>query len=133
MSNSETDDFPAPAAPPLAPGEPAGRDESLNLSPFLFPELGLHSESTEVVQRIEMEPAQEQLELGIQIELGRTRLDRDVVESLRTGTVVPLDKQAGRSMEIYVADRLVARGELLVLDGKFCVRVTQRFSHEPLT
>ena len=53
---------------------------------------------------------------------------RDEVEKLRTGSVVPLDNLACDPVAIYASGQLIARGEALVLDGKFGVRVTEVIS-----
>ena len=47
------------------------------------------------------------------------------VLQLREGTVVPLDKLAGDPVDILVNGRLIARGEVLVLNDNFCVRVNE--------
>ena len=47
------------------------------------------------------------------------------VLKLRKGSVVPLDKLAGDPVDIYVNGRLIARGEVLVLNDNFCVRVAE--------
>ncbi len=47
------------------------------------------------------------------------------VLSLRRGSVVALDKLAGDPVDMYVNGRLVARGEILVLNDNFCVRVAE--------
>ena len=44
---------------------------------------------------------------------------------LKQGAVVPLDKLAGDPADIYVNGRLIARGEVLVLNDNFCVRVAE--------
>jgi len=65
------------------------------------------------------------VELDLKIELGRTNMYLEDVLRLRRGAVVPLDKLAGDPVEIYVNDRLIARGEVLVLNDSFCVRVAE--------
>ena len=65
------------------------------------------------------------VELELKIELGRTQMYLEDVLKLRKGAVVPLDKLAGDPVDIYVNGRLVARGEVLVLNDNFCVRVTE--------
>lgn len=102
----------------------------LKAFPFPFPEF---TDGTVDVVGPEKKEAQsweveDDSELDLQIELGRTRLEQATVDSLRSGSVVPLDKQAGHSMDVYVDGRLVARGELLVLNEKFCVRITERLA-----
>ncbi len=61
----------------------------------------------------------------MRIELGRTELLIEEVLQLREGSVVPLNKLAGDPVDILVNGRLVARGEVLVLNDNFCVRVAE--------
>ncbi|MBN4052510.1 flagellar motor switch protein FliN [bacterium AH-315-K20] len=63
--------------------------------------------------------------LNVKIELGRTRLLIDDVLRLNEGSVVELDKLAGDPVDIYVNDRHIARGEVLVLNDNFCIRVNE--------
>lgn len=65
------------------------------------------------------------VELDLTIELGRTHMHLEDVLRLKQGSVVPLDKLAGDPADIYVNGRLVARGEVLVLNDNFCVRVAE--------
>lgn len=65
------------------------------------------------------------VELTVKIELGRTRMRlRDVLE-LGAGAVIELDRLAGDPVDVFVNDRLVARGEVVVIDEKFAVRLTE--------
>jgi flagellar motor switch protein FliN/FliY len=68
------------------------------------------------------------VELDLKIELGRTQMYLEDVLKLRKGSVVPLDKLAGDPVDIYVNGRLIARGEVLVLNDNFCVRVAELVS-----
>ena len=68
------------------------------------------------------------VELDLHIELGRAELLIDEVLLLREGAVVPLDKLAGDPVDILVNGRLLARGEVLVLNDNFCVRVAEIIS-----
>ncbi len=63
--------------------------------------------------------------LNVKIELGRTRMLVEDVLRLTSGAVVELDKLAGDPVDIYVNERRVARGEVLVLNDNFCVRVSE--------
>jgi len=65
------------------------------------------------------------VELDVNIELGRTHMHLEDVLRLKRGSVVPLDKLAGDPVDIFVNDRLIARGEVLVLNDNFCVRVAE--------
>ena len=65
------------------------------------------------------------VDLDLKIELGRTHMYLEEVLKLHKGSVVPLDKLAGDPVDIYVNGRLIARGEVLVLNDNFCVRVAE--------
>jgi flagellar motor switch protein FliN/FliY len=69
--------------------------------------------------------ALQDVELDLSIELGRAELLIEEVLQLREGSVVPLDKLAGDPVDILVNGRLIARGEVLVLNDNFCVRVAE--------
>ena len=62
---------------------------------------------------------------NVKIELGRSRMLVEDVLKLSEGSVVELDKLAGDPVDVFVNDRLVARGEVLVLNDNFCVRVNE--------
>lgn len=66
--------------------------------------------------------------LSVRIELGRTRMFVDDVLRLNEGAVVELDKLAGDPVDVYVNDRHVACGEVLVLNDTFCVRISEIIS-----
>ena len=62
--------------------------------------------------------------LEISVELGRTRMVINDLLQLGQGSVVELSKLAGEPLEIFVNGKLVARGEVVVVNEKFGVRVT---------
>lgn len=63
--------------------------------------------------------------LEISVELGRVKmLVKDVVE-LGTGSIVEIDKAEGEPVDVLVNGRLVARGEVVVIDDNFGVRITE--------
>jgi flagellar motor switch protein FliN/FliY len=65
------------------------------------------------------------VDLNVKIELGRSRMLVEDVLKLSEGSVVELDKLAGDPVDVFVNDRLVARGEVLVLNDNFCVRINE--------
>jgi flagellar motor switch protein FliN/FliY len=65
------------------------------------------------------------VDLNVKIELGRSRMFVEDVLKLSEGSVVELDKLAGDPVDVFVNDRLVARGEVLVLNDNFCVRINE--------
>ena len=68
--------------------------------------------------------------LRVKVELGRGKMFLRDVLRLSEGSVVELEKLAGDPLDIYVNDRLIGKGEVLVLNENFCVRITQIFSPE---
>jgi len=62
--------------------------------------------------------------LDVAVEVGRSRiLVRDLLQ-LQEGSLVELDKLAGESLDLYVNSRLIARGEAVVVNEKFGLRLT---------
>jgi flagellar motor switch protein FliN/FliY len=70
------------------------------------------------------------VELDVKVELGRCQMLVGDVLRLQEGDVVELDKLAGDPVDVYVNERLVARGEVLVVNENFCVRVNQIVAKE---
>ena len=68
--------------------------------------------------------------LRVTVELGRSKMVVRDLLNLGQGSVVELNKLAGEPMEILVNDRLVARGEAVVVNEKFGVRLTDVISPE---
>jgi flagellar motor switch protein FliN/FliY len=63
--------------------------------------------------------------LRLTVELGRTRLlIRDVL-ALRSGAVVELDRPAGAPADVLVNGVLIARGEVVVVEDRFGVRIAE--------
>ena len=65
------------------------------------------------------------VDLDVTIELGRTEMLVEDVLRLASGSVVELNKLAGDPVDVYVNSRLVARGEVLVLNDNFCIRISE--------
>lgn len=65
------------------------------------------------------------VDLDVTIELGRTEMLVEDVLRLAGGSVVELNKLAGDPVDVYVNGRLVARGEVLVLNDNFCIRISE--------
>jgi flagellar motor switch protein FliN/FliY len=66
--------------------------------------------------------------LRVTVELGRTRMQLAQILELQHGSVVELERLAGDPVDILVNDCLVARGEVVVVDDKFGVRITEMVS-----
>lgn len=68
------------------------------------------------------------LEMPITIELGRTKLSVKDVLDLGQGSILELDKLSGDPVDVYINDRMFARGEVVVVDENFGVRITEILS-----
>ncbi len=62
--------------------------------------------------------------LELSVELGRTRMLVNDLLQLGQGSIVELNKLAGEPLEIYINRKLIARGEVVVVNEKFGVRLT---------
>lgn len=62
--------------------------------------------------------------LRVTVQLGRTHQLLHDVLSWDTGTIVELDKMAGEAMEIFINDRFIGLGEVVVVNERFGVRLT---------
>ncbi len=118
-------DLRAAVSPILNPAR--GRSDSGRPSPFDFPSMPASRPDGPGAIGYD---AIEDVELNLRVELGRTELLIEEVLKLRDGSVVPLDKLAGDPVDILVNGRLIARGEVLVLNDNFCVRVAEILSPE---
>ena len=66
--------------------------------------------------------------LKVTVELGRTKMPVSDLLNLTQGSVIELMKLAGEPMEVLVNDKLIARGEAVVVNEKFGVRLTDIIS-----
>jgi flagellar motor switch protein FliN/FliY len=108
----------ASAAPPVEPADAA---------PFEAP----HFEQARAASGASAIDLLDDVELEVKIELGRTEMYIEDVLGLGPGSVVELNKAAGDPVDILVNERLVARGEVLVLNDNFCVRINDIVSPVP--
>ena len=95
--------------------------QSESAIPLDLPDLGTIP-SSRTTQGIEL---LSDVELNVKIELGRATMPIEEVLRLGEGSVVELDKLAGDPVDVLVNDRLVARGEVIVLNDNFCVRISE--------
>ena len=66
--------------------------------------------------------------LEVTVQLGRTNMIVNDLLKLGQGSVIELDKMAGETLEILANQKLVARGEVVVINEKFGIRVTEIIS-----
>ncbi len=66
--------------------------------------------------------------LQVTVELGRTKRSVKEILELSCGSIIELDKLAGEPVDILVNNRLIAKGEVVVIDENFGVRITDILS-----
>lgn len=106
------------AAPPPMPAPAIGM---VDLPSFDSPAAGAYDapEGASGLGRVRDIP------LEVTVELGRTRLlIRDILD-LSPGSIIELDKIAGEPVDLFANGMLVARGEVIVIDDNFGVRLTE--------
>jgi flagellar motor switch protein FliN len=127
----ETDSEPFRAPAPMAPPASAARAERRGPAPAAAP-TAVHP-----VQFMPLAPEPPALDqahgiellmdvaLQVSVELGRSQMSIGEILALRTGSVIELDKLAGEPVDVSVNGTLIARGEVVVVDEKFGVRITE--------
>jgi flagellar motor switch protein FliN/FliY len=63
--------------------------------------------------------------LPVTVEFGRTTMAIQNVLELGTGSVIPLDRRVGEPVDIYVSERRLAEGEVVVIGDTFGIRITR--------
>jgi flagellar motor switch protein FliN len=110
--------LPAERAAPAMPSKPAPTAvhpvQFMPLTPE--PPIVDHSHGIELLMDVALE---------VSVELGRSHMSIGEILALRTGSVIELDKLAGEPVDVSVNGTLIARGEVVVVDEKFGVRITE--------
>lgn len=108
----------APAAPPSAVIPQAPPAPAALFAPLDEPDsgTGIEPQNLNMVMDIPLE---------ISVELGRKRMSIRQILDLGSGSIVELDKIAGEPVDLLVNGRLVARGEVVVIEDNFGVRITE--------
>jgi len=110
--------------PPFRPAGTygAGAREDVEVHPVRFPPLSepAHLSSERRALELIMD-----VSMRVTVELGRASLTVEDVLGLGPGSVVELNKLAGEPVDVMVNDQLIARGEVVVVDENFGVRVTE--------
>ena len=103
-------------------GVPPGPGADVPVHPVRFPPLSAQESSGVAQSPIEMIM---DVSMRVTVELGRSTMMVEEVLALGPGSVVELNKLAGEPVDILVNERLIARGEVVVVDENFGVRVTE--------
>jgi flagellar motor switch protein FliN/FliY len=99
------------------------------------PEPAVRRPTVEVFERPAVAPAAPRslefvldIPLSLTVEVGRTRMTIGDLLTLGPGSIVELQKLAGEPLEVFVNNKLVARGEAVIVNEKFGVRLTDVIS-----
>ena len=87
-------------------------------------EVNVESDEDEIRMASDLEPVYE-IPVQVSAVLGKTRMQVSDLLKLGQGAVVELDRKVGEAIDIYVNNRLVARGEVVVVDNKLGVTMTE--------
>lgn len=68
--------------------------------------------------------------LQVSVQVGQTRMTIQDLLQLGQGSVIELTKLAGEPLDVFINDRLVARGEAVIVNEKFGVRITDIISQQ---
>ncbi|OIJ13155.1 flagellar motor switch phosphatase FliY [Anaerobacillus alkalilacustris] len=127
IANYNTQQQPTPRQPqsfggPSNVGQP---NRSANVQPVAF-----SSFDTPSLNEVEAKNLNMLLDIPLQVtvELGRTKRSIKEILELSQGSIVELDKLAGEPVDILVNSKLIAKGEVVVIDENFGVRVTDIIS-----
>ena len=72
------------------------------------------------------------VEMGVTAELGRRRMTVRDLLALTPGSVIELDRAAGSPVDVLVNGTLIARGEVVVIDEEFGIRIAEIVAAEPM-
>lgn len=73
------------------------------------------------------------IKMGLTVELGRSEMDLKDILKLAKGSVIELNRLAGEPVDLFANQKLIARGEVVVIDDNFGLRVTQLAKNANLT
>ncbi len=101
MSETRELQLPEISAQDMAPAEPEAQKSAADLAPVF------------------------DVPVNIQAVLGRTQLNVASLLRLTRGSVLELDRKVGEAIDVYVNDRLIARGEVVIVDERLGVTMTE--------
>ena len=109
--------------PPQQPEQPRPEPKIINTQP-------LPMEPLDPVERLGKEQAQNldlimEVPLQVTVEIGRARRKVQDILEFAKGSLVVLDKLAGDQVDLFVNGKCIARGEVVVIEDNFGVRITE--------
>ena len=95
---------------------------SMAVYPFQLPDLSSEQEKAPEETQVNVLA---DVAIDLEVELGRTQQRIGQILEWEEGTVITLDKLAGESAEVLLNSSTIARGEVMVIDGKLALRVVE--------
>ena len=131
--------------PQVGMGAPMGMNPMGMYSQSMNPQMGMNPQMNMGMQNVNIQPAQFQsfsndgtgihgqeniglimdVPLEVTVELGRTTKSISEILSFSPGTIIELDRIAGEPIDVLVNGKLVAKGEVVVIEESFSVRITE--------
>lgn len=114
-----------PPAPPMAPVFEQAPKQQVHAAPYNYKplapdrpsvDLGIDDNNLELIMSVPIQ---------ITVELGKTRKKIKDIAELTVGNVVELNRQAGDQVDVVANGRLIARGDVVVVDDNYSVRITE--------
>lgn len=100
---------------------PSDIQELITVRPVKFQEFEKEGVNSAIKKNLDI---MQDVMMRVSVEIGKTKSSIREVMELTQGSIVELDKVAGEQVEIYVNGKLVAKGEVIVIEDKFGVRIT---------
>ena len=125
---------PAPGLQTTAAPQPAAGSQPVPGAPIdgdAAPVFQAFSAADPVASEVRRMHLLRDVEMGVSVELGRTRMAVRDLLGLAPGSIVELDKAAGAPVDVLVNGTLMARGQVVVIDEEFAVRISEIVSPEP--
>lgn len=96
-------------------------DELISVRPVKFQQFEQTPPNRSIKKNLDI---MQDISMHVSVELGRTKSSIREIMDFEKGSIVELDKIAGEQVEIFVNGKFVAKGEVIVIEDKFGVRVT---------
>lgn len=119
------EDLPPAPSPMAAPAPTPAPMPRMTANPFVFGQIDMPAAPAKAERGVDLIL---DVALNVRVELGSTHMTVEEVLALSPGSVVELDRLAGEPVDIVVNDRLIAKGEVVVVEENFGVRVTEIIS-----
>ena len=126
-----------PAAPAVRPAAPsamrpaaAAPHQPVCVQPLSFPNFDTDPDFAQSVEASGNFGLVMGVPLEVSVEIGKTRMTVKEILEVRQGSLIELDRQAGDPVDIMVNGQLIARGDVVIIDDDFGVRVTEIISEK---